>query len=328
MMINILVEFSKQCWNRWQWGRSPRRPGTPRIVVEISSRFLSVATCKGRPPQVVGFAARDLPEGRAKPSPSRPHIEDPEQVGNLLESALKELGIEGGECALLVPDVTVRVATFTVESLPWRRSELDQYLLWRMKETLPFNASDAVASYQIHKGSKGLEVLVGIMARPVLEKYESVLQRLDLEPFWILPASLALVSMVPDDDNSRSMLVHRDGQTLTCAVPENDQMGFYRCRTLGDEPSLFDPRFELVTAEVLPLLRHWENTQGSRIHRISFCARGGVGQKLVNQLRENLGLPVHPLSFEDRISSDCSPLARNLFARRGAPVAGLLANLA
>ena len=326
-MLQKLVDIAERGWDRWRWRQTSGSRGVPRTIVEISSKFLSVARSKDRPARVVRFTARDLPEGLVEPSPVRANFTDPEALSRILRSAFEELGDEPGESTLLVPDLTVRLGTLRTESLPRKRSELEPYLLWRMRETLPFGPKDAMLSYQVRRGQEGLEVLVAVIQRPVLREYESLLEGLELAPFWVLPASLALLPIVPEEDGTPTMLVHRDPTSLTCAVPKNDTLGFYRCRRLGEEASDAPKRAEDIAAEVLPLLSHWESKQGTRIRRIVFSARGGAAEEVLQHLRETLGLSVHALDFRKHLSEDCSSKARGLFTRLGGPVAGLLANV-
>ncbi len=333
-----ITQLGRWCLDAWQVPRTPPQPPLPPLVVEISSTFLSMAKCTAQPARVAGFAARHLPPGSVEPSPSRPHLRNPGALGELLREMIEEIGAEPGECALLVPDVAVRVLPFTAESLPRKRGELEPFLLWRMKESLPFNPREAVISHQLRRTAQGLEVLVVAMARPILEGYEALARSVDLEPYWVLPSSLALLPLVPDAKGRASlqasstasgpisMLVHRDGHALTCAVRQSDALRFYRCRPLGGEPSETDGRAEAITDEVLPLLTHWESKRGTKIERIAFTARGSAGPELLIRLGEKLGVPVEALNVEGRVAQSCPAAAKNLFLSYGVPVAGLLAN--
>ena len=321
------MDIAERGWDRWRWRQTSGPKNAPPTIVEISSKFLSIARSKGRPAGVVGFTARDLPKGLVEPSPGRANFTDPEALSQILRSAFEGMGGEPGESALLVPDLTVRLGTLRAESLPGKRSELEPYLLWRLRETLPFNPNDAALSYQVRRVREGLEVLVAVMQRPILREYESLLEGLELAPFWVLPASLALLPIVPEEDGTPTMLVHRDPTSLTCAVPKNDTLGFYRCRQLGEEASDAPKRAKDIAAEVLPLLSHWESKQGTRIRRIVFSARGGATEEVLRRLRETLRLPVQALDFRKSISEDCTSEARGLFTRLGGPVAGLVANV-
>ena len=349
-ILKKISQLGRWCLDAWQVPRTPPQPPPPPLVVEISSNFLSMARCTERPARVAGFAARHLPPGSVEPSPSRPHLRNPEALGELLRAMIEEIGAEPGECALLVPDVAVRVLSFTAESLPRKRGELEPYLLWRMKEGLPFNPREAVISHQLRRTAQGLEVLVVAMARPILEGYEALARSADLEPYWVLPSSLALLPLVQDAKEREalsipgpasltvsgtasgttstpiSMLVHRDGHALTCAVPQSDALRFYRCRPLGGEPSETAGRAEAITDEVLPLLTHWESKHGTKIERIAFTARGSAGPELLIRLGEKLGVPVEALNVERRLAQSCPAAAKNLFLSYGVPVAGLLAN--
>ena len=135
----MLGRLSERCRDWLTWQPSARRPVPPHTVAEISSDFLSLARCAGKPPRVVAFSARDVPPGMVEPSPSRPHIRDGERLRGLLRSMMEEIDAEPGECALVIPDAAVRVGVLAIESLPRKRNELEPYLLWRMKESLPFN---------------------------------------------------------------------------------------------------------------------------------------------------------------------------------------------
>lgn len=325
-MIQKLMDIMGHGWNRWRWRNTSNARVVPRTIVEISSRFLSLARSKDRPARVVGFAARELPQGLVRPSPFRKNLVDPESLSKILRSAIEELNEDLSESALLIPDLAVRVGTFRAESLPQKRSELEPYLLWRMRETLPFSPDDAVLSYRVQNSPEGLEVLVIAIQQLILREYESLLESLGLTPVLVLPASLSLLPIVPEETSFPTMLVHRDGRSLTCAVPENDILSFYRCRQLEKEDSDVKSWTESIAVEVLPLLSHWKSKQGTQIRKIAFSEQGELRKEVLHCLRKRLGLSVSPLDFRERLSKDCPSQARNLFSQLGAPMAGLLEN--
>ena len=77
------------------------------------------------------------------------------------------------DVTLVVPDAAVRVLLLDFDQLPSKAVEALPVVRFRLKKLLPFDADDAMVSYQVMSSEKdSMKVLAVAMPREVLEEYE------------------------------------------------------------------------------------------------------------------------------------------------------------
>jgi len=145
--------------------------------------------------------------------------------------AVTEKGL-GREVSLIVPDATVRVLLLDFDTLPAKAAEALPVVRFRLKKLLPFDADDAVVSYQIMSGSAGavrggLRVVAVAIPREVLEEYEAVVRDAGYEPGAVLPGTLAAIAGLPDDE-AATLVVNAGPQAITTAIVENGVLLLHR----------------------------------------------------------------------------------------------------
>lgn len=181
--------------------------------------------------------------------------------------AVTEKGL-GREVTLVVPDATVRVLLLDFDTLPTKAVEALPVVRFRLKKLLPFDAEDAIVSYQIMSGTAGsakggLRVVAVAIPREVLEEYEAVIREAGFEPGAVLPSTLASISGVGDED-AATLVVNAGPQAITTAIVDRGVLMLHRSVDMSGNVqvgilaeamvSMSDPVEGTVNVPLLPLI--------------------------------------------------------------------------
>jgi len=250
----------------------PKTLGTrPRLAVEIRWGGVVAARAEDASTGVLSAASREeLPADTIEPGlragnfRSRPPVVA--AVRKVLES-VTEKGL-GKEVTLVVPDATVRVLLLDFDTLPSKPAEALPVVRFRLKKLLPFEADDAIVSYQIMSGTAGgakggLRVVAVAIPREVLEEYEAVVREAGFEPGAVLPSTLAALAGL-EDSNTASLVVNAGPQAITTAIVEGgvlllhrsvDMSGNVQVGILAEATvTMSDPVEGSVNVPLLPLI--------------------------------------------------------------------------
>jgi type IV pilus assembly protein PilM len=145
--------------------------------------------------------------------------------------AVTEKGL-GREVTLVVPDATVRVLLLDFDSLPAKAAEALPVVRFRLKKLLPFDADDAIISYQVMSGTRNvakgaLRVVAVAIPREVLEEYESVVREAGFEPGAVLPSTLAAIAGL-EENTAAALVVNAGPQSVTTAIVEGGVLLLHR----------------------------------------------------------------------------------------------------
>ena len=129
---------------------------------------------------------------------------------------------------LVIPDTAVRVLLLEFDALPTKLSEALPIVRFRLKKLLPFDADDAMVTFQIMSHTRGLvRVLAVAIPRDVLTEYETAAREAGFEPGAVLPSTVASLASV-DDSGGPVLLVNANGLGVTTAIVRNGVLLLHR----------------------------------------------------------------------------------------------------
>jgi type IV pilus assembly protein PilM len=154
------------------------------------------------------------------------------------------------DVALVIPDSAVRVLLLDFDSLSSKPAEVLPIVRFRLKKLLPFDAEDAMVSYQVMSTAKNLvRVLAVAVPQDVLSEYETAVREAGFEPGAVLPSTIAALVAVESDDPA--LLVNANTLGVTTAIVQKGVLMLHRSVDLQEhEPHLAG----VVTAPSLPLV--------------------------------------------------------------------------
>jgi type IV pilus assembly protein PilM len=250
----------------------PKALGTrPRLAVEI--RWGGVVAARSEDASTGVLAAvswAELPIDAVEPGLRAGNFRIPGDVVGAVRKTLEavtEKGV-GREVTLIVPDSTVRVLLLDFDSLPAKVADALPVVRFRLKKLLPFDADDAVVSYQIMAGKAGgskgsLRVAAVAIPREVLAEYEAVVREAGFEPGAVLSSTLAAISGLGEEAEA-ALLVNAGPQAVTTAIVHAgvlllhrsvDMSGNLQVGILAEATvTMTDAQEESITVPLLPLI--------------------------------------------------------------------------
>src|SRR5690348_5662727 len=98
-----------------------------------------------------------------------------------------------------------------------------------MKMSVPFDVDSAVVSYYAlpHPGKGKIEVVVAIMAREIVTRYEAPFRAVAMQPGFITTSSLAMLNMV--QPGGMTAIAKLSGRTVSAMVLDGSTLKLSRC---------------------------------------------------------------------------------------------------
>ncbi len=250
----------------------PKTSGSrPRLACEI---FVD-GVVAGRSPEpglpLAAVAKAELPESAIMPGLRPGNVADRVAVIAAVRRALEQVGARSNarnaDLTLIIPDAAVRVLLLDFDALPSKLSEALPIVRFRLKKLIPFEADDAMVSFQVMSSSRTIiRVLAVAIPRDVLGEYESVAREAGFEPGAVLPSTLAALAAVEEGEGA-TLLVNAHAQGFTTAIVRAGIVMLHRTIELSEfapgvpanlPPELFESSPGLATnGNLLPLVdRH------------------------------------------------------------------------
>jgi len=193
----------------------------PRVACEIMPQGVVAARSADAASPLSAVARVLLAEGAVAPSLKPGNVVDRVAVTAAIRGALEQIGeranTRDANLTLVIPDSAVRVLLLDFEALPSREAEALPLVRFRLKKLLPFDADEAMVTYQVMSTSKGVvRVLAVAIPRDVLSEYETAAREAGFEPGCVLPSTLACLAAV--DDAEPALLVNANPIGVTAAI--------------------------------------------------------------------------------------------------------------
>jgi type IV pilus assembly protein PilM len=241
----------------------------PRLACEITPEGVVAARQKGSE-QVMAFAS--LAAGVVQPGLAAANFADQAAVVTAIRQALDEVASREKQLTLVVPDTAVRVLILDFDSLPAKRQDALPIVRFRLRKLAPFEVEDAAVSYQImRQNQEQMRVLVTVMPADIRSEYEAAVRAAGYEPGVILPSMLASLAALHSGD--AALIVNRNGQSLTTAITNGDELLLYRTLEL---PAGEAAQREDLTQAVSVASAYFEDTMHAAPNILYYAGPGGA----------------------------------------------------
>ncbi len=296
----------------------------PRVVYEIEPGFAMAARLDGHARQLRRLAVRQLEPHSIEPFAHRSNVSNPEDLRAALQSLSQTVG-NGGSPGLLVPDGAVRVAILDFETLPDSRKESEALVLWKMRENLPAEPEEVRLSCQVMRsGPAGVQVLAIAMKSSVLAEYEQALEPVNGGLALILPATMALLPLIPEGDGSGELLLHVCAGWITAVVLSENRIRSWRCSEVrAESPAAFGHAVALEAARVMESAR---DHLGIQIQRVRLLERPRATENLGTEIAATIAREVQPVPPPATVTRGLSEAERGVYENFGPVLAGLVQN--
>lgn len=245
--------------------------GRPAAAVELAPQGVLAAALPGKNQQAV-YAFEALPAGALTPALTETNLQRPDAVAEAIKAALEAVEPRTRAVTLVVPDTAVRVFVLDFDSLPSNATETLEVLRFRLRKMVPFDVERAGVSYQVLSASKQEQrVLVATMAAASLEEYEIAVRAAGYEPGAVLPAGLAALAGLHDEEPVLAACMN--GLSLTTAITRGADLLLYRT---ADLPTDAAGRLEAVQRDIAVAAAYFEDTMTVRPERLLYAGIGSA----------------------------------------------------
>ncbi len=217
----------------------PKASGSrPRLACEISAGGVVV----GRSPEpglpLAAVARVELAPNAVAPGLKPGNLADRVAVIAAIRRALEQVGMRSNarnaELTLIIPDAAVRVSLLDFDALPAKLSEALPIVRFRLKKLVPFDADNAMISFQVMSTSRSMiRVLAVAVPRDVLSEYESAAREAGFEPGAVLPSTLAALAALEEGEGA-SLVVNAHPGGVTTAIVRGGILLLHRAIELGE----------------------------------------------------------------------------------------------
>ena len=211
----------------------PKTLGTrPRLAVEVRAEGLLAARAEDAVALLTAVARADVAEGAIVPGLKAGNIVDKTAVTAAMRRALDAVAGSGRDrlrdVTIVVPDSAVRVLFVDFDQLPSKTAEALPVVRFRLKKLLPFDADDAMVSYQVMSSVKdSVKLLAVAMPKAVLEEYESLVLSAGYLPGAVLPSTLAALAGI-EETAAPVLMVNAGTGSVTTAIVQGETLLLHR----------------------------------------------------------------------------------------------------
>ena len=227
----------------------PTSLGTrPRLAVEMRVEGVVAARTEDATAMLSAVSQGAWAAGTVVPGLKAGNVPARAAAVAAVKKALEAVALKERQATLVLPDAAVRVLLLDFDTLPAKAVEALPVVRFRLKKLLPFDADDAVVSYQIMSTSRNLvRVLAVAVPKDVLGEYESVVRDAGFEPGAVLPSTLAVCAGLDEDENEAATLLVNAGENgVTTAIVREGVLLLHR--TVDLQAAGLEERIEAVVA--------------------------------------------------------------------------------
>ena len=184
-----------------------------------------------------------------------------------------------------------------LEEFPPREEDRLALLRFRLRKTVPFPIEEAQLAYSVQLNQpKRIEVLAVVIARPILDEYETLLTSAGYRVGTVVPSSLAALPLCTGAERGLTVLAKAAGAILTILLLESGRVRLVRCLDLAVAEGEEAPRDNETVLPVLQqTLAYAEDQIGQPVTRLLHCGFGTDTDPLGSLAQKELGISYAPL---------------------------------
>jgi len=317
----------------------PKASGTrPRVACDISTQGVVAARSDAAGSPLAAVSRVELAAGAVVPGLKPGNVTDRVAVAGAVRKTLESVGMKANsrdaDITLVIPDAAVRVLLLDFDSLPTKLTEALPIVRFRLKKMLPFDADDAMVTFQVMSTNKSIvRVLAVAIPRDVLSEYETAAREAGYEPGSVVPSTLAALAAMDEDP---ALLINANVLGVTAAIVRNGILMLHRSVDLQEHPvgvpanlppALFDTPSAALPSMVLPLVSvddtagEWAAQEALPEHGRNPYADRVEGEAAVQGAASITALAVPPVSLSDSMASG-SRREEPSFSNQQAPLLG------
>lgn len=212
------------------------------MAVEVRAEGVVAARAEDAAAVLTAVVRASLADGALAPGLKPGNVIDKDAVVAAVRKALDGVAGTGRErsrdVTLVVPDAAVRVLFLDFDQLPSKMAEALPVVRFRLKKLLPFDADDAMVSYQVMSSGKGsvINMIAVAIPKEVLAEYEGVVQAAGYLPGAVLPSTLAALAGL-EETETPVLVVNAAPTAVTTAIVQAGKLLLHRSVDMSQDMS-------------------------------------------------------------------------------------------
>jgi hypothetical protein len=216
------------------------RPEYPRVALELERKSMALVRLKKKRtgvPLLETYRVQALEEAGVPATISDQELIDQGRLGETIRDLLEKSGVRPGKISLVLPDNLAKLSLLTLPERPPSRRQLEEVIRFKMRRGVPFRLADAALSYQLLPSEdKGLTILVAVMRRALIERYEAALESAGARPGLVDLCTPNLLNLCRTKIEAASAdgdvaFLNCAGTYFSLAIVRNSRLVFMRCKT-------------------------------------------------------------------------------------------------
>lgn len=247
------------------------RPAYPNVALELDRNSMTLVNLKAKRrgrPVLESYRVQESGEGGVPASIFDQNIAEPVELAQRLRRLFESVGVRPGKVSLVLPDNLAKLSLLQLPERPPSRKQLDEVIRFQTRRGVPFRISDAAMSYQLFPGEgKGVQVLVALIRRALIDRYEQALEIIGARPGLIDLCTPNLLNLCRDRIDAAS--ADGDVAFLNCAstyfslaIVRGGRLVFLRCKTYAMGNGRPAPAGGLLGRELGYSLSYYEEKLG------------------------------------------------------------------
>lgn len=274
------------------------RPAYPPVALEIDQREAVLVRVKPRRKAkalLEAYQVRALPEEEATSSIARAAGSQGELL-KALRSLFESTGTRPGRVSLILPDNLAKISIVTLPERPASRKQLLEVLRFKLRRSVPFKMEDATLAYQVLPGgAEGLDVLVAVMLKSVVEQYEQPILAAGARPGLVELATSSVFNLLRGRMTQAAngagdvALVNCVASYFTLVIARQGRPIFFRCKS-------FTPAAEeaagngMIARELASSLSYYEEKLGGTGIAATYVRSTARPTEEIREILEKVGL--------------------------------------
>ena len=162
------------------------RPPCPEVALELDRTSMTLVRLKSKRRGVrslEAFKIQSVDDGTVPATMIDPRVVDSEELAGRLRDLFEAAGARPGRVSVVLPDNLAKISLLTLPERPPSRKQLEELVRFKLRRAVPFRMHETVLSYQLIPGEgKSLSILVALVQRNLIERYEQALEAIGAKP--------------------------------------------------------------------------------------------------------------------------------------------------
>jgi type IV pilus assembly protein PilM len=314
------------------------RPAYPPIAVEVDRGQLTLVRVKksGGRAALEAYRVQAMPEHAVGQSIFRPNLGSLDEMAGHVRELFEKSGTKPGRVSIVLPDNLAKSSIVTLPERPANRRQLEDLLRFKLKRSVPFRLEDAaISSWPLSTGGPGVDLLVSVMLRSVVEQYEAAFETAGARPGLVDLCTPSIFNLVRHEvrkaasGGSDVAVVNCARTYFTLMIARADRVVFTRCKSYAvgeDDP---EARTAVLARELASSLSYYQDKLSGAGVATAFVRSAAQPFDEVAAVVEKLGaITVRPIDPASAFEAGAKSRLDAADAQRLAPAIGAAAGRA